>query len=155
MWLGKLAHWTPFHLQEKFCHHIPTFTVKHWYRFVWDFQMMKSNTQCKYAESTSVLLTADCQALRTEACYCLLQPELPVTGNIAGAWTVQSTYQAPTKWCDYRQAQGATQPSSTEHQNTSPSSLGIAMHETIPLPPFIFKALCRLEHRVNLSCGLK
>jgi hypothetical protein len=91
MRLGKLAHLTSLHLQEKFCHHIPTFTMKYWYHFVWDFEMMKSNTQCISAESTSVLLTADYQTLSTEACNFFLQPELPVTGNIAGAWTVQTT----------------------------------------------------------------
>jgi len=51
---------------------IPTFTMKYWYCFVWDFEMMKSNVQCISADSTSVLLTADYQTLRTEACYFLL-----------------------------------------------------------------------------------
>jgi hypothetical protein len=51
------------------------------YHLVWDFEIIKSNIQCISAESTSVLLTADYQTLRTEACYFLLQPELPVTGN--------------------------------------------------------------------------
>jgi len=115
--------------------------------------MMKSNVQCISADSTSVLL--DCRLSDSQDRSMLLSSVTrTVTGNIAGAWTVRTAYYVPTKRCDSKQAPGATQPSSIEHQNTSPSSSGITMQGTIPPPPFIFKAWCRLEHRVNLSCGL-